>query len=338
MTNGIKALRKVQLGQEASAGGSTDIASTVWRGTGVPVDNRETTFPVEDIGILGGTTRSYVAMTGGEITLEGDATFEQLPHIFNAGIYKTTATTDVDGSGYIYQWSQQAASTDPIESTDLQTYVIEGGDNNEAEVMRYAFVRQFSLSGSVGEAVQLSAQFEGREVTGAYTYTSGLSIPTVETILVSKATVYIDDADVSTTDLVAMSNTILSFNLDVTTGWQSVRTADGRLDFSFIKRAADSGTLQITFEHNASASNEKDEWRDQSDRRVRMVFEGSALTSAGAYTYKTFVIDAYGKWESFDSLGEQDGNDIVTGTLRIAYTSEAKKLDLIVVNELAAMP
>lgn len=338
MTNGIKALRKVQLGQEASAGGSTDIASTVWRGTGVLVDNRETTFPVEDIGILGGTSRSYVAMTGGEIALEGDATFEQLPHIFDAGIYKATPTTDADGSGYIYSYNMQAASTDPIESTDLQTYVIEGGDNNEAEVMRYCFVRQFSLSGGAGEALQVSAQFEGREVEGGHTYTAGVAIPTVETILVSKATCYIDDAVVATTDLVAMSNTVLAMNLDVTTGWQAVRTADGRLDFSFIKRAADSGTLQITFEHNASASDEKEAWRDQTERRVRIVFEGSALATAGAYTYKTFVIDAYGKWENFDSLGEQDGNDIVNGTLRIAYTSAAKKLDLIVVNELAAMP
>ncbi len=338
MTNGVKALRRIQLGQEVSAGGSTDIASTVWRGTGVIVDNRETTFPVEDIGILGGTSRSYVAMTGGEIALEGDATFEQLPHIFNAGIYKATPTTDVDGSGYIYSYNMQAASTDPIEITDLQTYVIEGGDNNEAEIMRYCFVRQFSLSGGAGEALQVSAQFEGREVEGDYTYTAGVAIPTVETILFSKATVYIDAATVATTDLVAMSNTVLAMNLDVTTGWQAVRTADGRLDFSFIKRAADSGTLQITFEHNASASLMKEVWRDQEETRVRIVFEGSALTTAGAYTYKTFIIDAYGKWESFDSLGEQDGNDIVTGTLRIAYTQAAKKLDLIVVNELAAMP
>ena len=192
MTNGIKALRKVELGQEASAGGTTDIASTIGRGMGVLTDNRETTFPEENIGILGGTTRSYVAMTGGEIALEGDATFEQAPYILNAGVYSTAATTD-SGTGYIRTWTVQIASTDPIETTDLQTLFIEGGDNNEVETMRYGFVREFTFSGNAGEAVSINATIQGREISGGQSFTSGLSVPTVEDVLFSKGKLYIDE-------------------------------------------------------------------------------------------------------------------------------------------------
>lgn len=337
MTNGIKALRKVQLGQEASAGGTTDIASTIWRGMGVLTDNRETTFPEENIGILGGTTRSYVAMTGGEIALEGDATFEQAPYILNAGVYSTAATTD-SGTGYIRTWTVQIASTDPIETTDLQTLFIEGGDNNEVETMRYGFVREFTFSGNAGEAVSINATIQGREISGGQSFTSGLSVPTVEDVLFSKGKLYIDEST-GTIGTTQVSNTLISAELSMTTGWQAVMTADGRKDFSFIKRVADEITLQLTYEHNGTATTEKAAWRNETERAIRLKFEGTALTSAGSYTYKTFIIDLWGKYESFDALSDQDGNDIVVANFRAAYSANAaNKARFIIVNELATLP
>ena len=76
---GINALRRVQIGQHPTdAGATTDFPTTIWRGMGMIDDMRETVFPDENIGVIGGVNRSYVPMLGGEITLEGDATFEQL--------------------------------------------------------------------------------------------------------------------------------------------------------------------------------------------------------------------------------------------------------------------
>lgn len=337
MANGIKALRKIQIGQEASLGGSTDPASTIWRGMGVLTDNRETTFPEEDIGILGGTTRSYVAKAGGEIQLEGDATFEQLGYIFNAGIYEAVESTDT-GTGIIRTWTVQTASTDPISSSDIQSLVIEGGDNNECEIMRAGFVREFSLSGATGEALQVTATIEGREIAGGQTYTSGLSIPTVETILFTKAKLYIDDST-GTIGTTLVSNTLLGADFTMTTGWQAVMTADGRIDYSFIKRVADEISLQLTYEHNGTATTEKAAWRNQTERAIRLIIEGNALTSSGAYTYKTLRIDCYGKYESFDSLSDQDGNDTVSATFKVAYSANANsKCQIVLVNEVAILP
>lgn len=337
MANGIKALRKIQIGAEASYGGSTDVVTTIWRGTGVLQDNREVIFPDEDIGIIGAVNRSYIAKSTGEITLEGDATYEQLPYIFNGGLYLETASTDT-GSGYIYQWTAQNFSTDPIQSTDLQTYVIEGGDNNEAELMRAAFVREFGLSGAAGESLTVSATLEGREITGGQTFTAGTSLPAAESILFSKGKLYIDDST-GTIGTTLIPNALIGIDFSMTTGWMGVMTADGRIDTSFIKRVADEITMQITFEHNATATAEKAAWRAQTERAIRVLFIGDPLTSAGAYTYKTFIIDLWGKWESFDSLGDQDGNDTVTGNFRAGYSTVAgNKAAFTVVNDLSALP
>ena len=334
---GIRALQRVQISQ-MPLNGTTDIATTYWRGTGVLDDTLEIMFPDENVGIIGGVNRSYIPKTGGEISLEGDATFEQLPYILDAGIQTATPTTDTNpGTGYIRTYNMQWSSTDKIASSDISYLVIEGGDNQQAEIMRSGFVREFTLSGSQGEALMVTATVEGQTVSPT-TFTSGLSIPTVETILFSKAKLYIDPSSdaIGTTQ---KSNTILSAELSVTTGWQAIPVGDGNTYFGSVKRVADEATLNITFEHDATAAAEIVNWRAQSERGLRLIILGNALSGAGAYTYKTLTIDLYGKWSEFEPLSESDGNNTVSGTFRVGYSSAAaKKGSIIVVNESATLP
>ena len=336
---GIYALREFNLGTMAALGGTTDIPTTVFRGMAMIDDTREVTFPDENVGIIGGVNRSYTARTGSEVPVEGACTFEQLPYIFQSGLYTATPTTDAS-SAEIWEWNMQAVSTDPIASSDLSYLVIETGDNQQAEIVRDGFVREFTISGAAGEALQLSATVQARAVTTT-TFTAGLSIPDVEEILFSKGKLYIDPST-DTPGTTEKAKTLLNMSLDVTTGWQAIEAADGRLDFADVKRVAEEGRLEITFEHDASAVSEISAWRNETERVVRLEFEGTALSStdAGAtYDTKTFIIDAYGKWENFDPLDESDGNNVVTGTLRIGYSSgAAKKLDLTIANETASLP
>ena len=55
---GIKALRKILLGAETTAGTAV-AADTIWRGIGGLKDNREVITPDEDIGYLSGKARNY---------------------------------------------------------------------------------------------------------------------------------------------------------------------------------------------------------------------------------------------------------------------------------------
>jgi hypothetical protein len=339
-TPGIKALRRLQLGAEATAG--TSVAATaIWRGTGMGKDNRETTFVEEDIGLLGDALRTYVAKTGGEVTFEGISTFEQNPYFFQSGLYKTTPTTDTS-SAQVWAWTIQNASTDPIATTDLQTYTVEFGDNQQAEYMAYCFTREMTLSGTVGEALNVSATMEGRTVgTTDFTPSTDIPVPTVESILFTNATLYIDPSS-DTIGTTQASQTIFATELSIKTGWRGYAAADGRTDFSFVKRTKEEITLSVTFEHNTTAVAEKLAWRNQTERAIRVKFTGNALstTDAGApYDTKAMVWDLYGKWESFDALSDQDGNDQVTGMFRVGYSAAAgTKGSFKIINELSALP
>lgn len=336
---GIRAFSKVQLGAETTPG--TNVATTaVWRGTGFIKDEIEVTFPEETIGILSGTTRSYIAKYGASLELTGDLTFEQFGYIGNAGIKYVAPTTDTS-SAFIRTWLFPIQTTDAVASTDLTTLSVEGGDNQQAEEFSYGYVSEFTIEGTAGEAATISAIVNGQQVATT-TFSASPTITDVESVLVSKGKMYAD-ATTDTVGTTQLSQTLLGFSLSVTTGWMPVYAADGSLNFSFIKQTMPEVMLEVTFEHNASAVAEKLNWRNQTARQLRLRFDGSALTTtdAGAtYDTKVFIIDLVGKWESWDVLDEQDGNNIVKGTFRARYDSNVATYyaRIINANQLATMP
>ena len=342
MATGISALEKTLIGVEAVAG--TGATTTHWRGMGKVKDRRETVFPPEKVGKFGNTTRSYTPRTGGEVLLESDATFEQLPYIFNAAVYGTVATTDAS-SAQIRTWSVQTSSSDSYATTDLYTLAIENGDNISAEAAHFCFVKSMTLSGKQGEALQVSATLQTRApAVAAFTAVTSTDLENVvETILFSKSYLYVDPSTdaAGTTQL---SETLMNASLKFTTGWVEINAKDGRTDFSNIKRVDDEMTLDISFEHNAVADIEKAAWRNQTERVIRLKFLGNALstTDAGAlYDTKALVLDLYGKWTAFgaEGLEEQDGDNMYSGTFKVAYSSVmGLKAIVKIVNETAVLP
>lgn len=329
---GIKALRKIQLGAETTAGTAV-AADTVWRGIGMIKDNRETIFPEEDIGYLSGKARAYVPKYEAELAMDAvPATFEGLPVILSAGVKNIiTGVTDTGGSGKVYTYTFPTTTANTI-----TTWTIEGGDDTQAEEMEYSFVESFELSGNGGEALQMSANWRGRQVSKA-TFTANVTTPaTVEEILFGKGKLYIDSVSgaIGTTQV---TNTLLGASLSVNTGWIPKYSADGNLYFSWAQLTKPEILLNVTFEHNASAVTEKDAWIAKTPRQLRLQFDGSALTTAGTFAYKTLRIGLAGLWESFDSISDMDGNDIITGTFRAGYDPTcAKFAEIKVVNETAS--
>jgi len=323
---GIKALRKIQIGKETTAGTKVP-ADIVWRGVGSIHDNMDLVFPTEDIGMLVPAGRSYIARYEAGLTLgDTEATFEQLPHLFEMGIESVTPTGT---TSFTYTYVMPFASTDLVASTDLATYTVEAGDNVAEEEFAFGFARSIQLTGSAGQAVMMSAEVVGRQVEPG-TFTTGIALQTVEEILFSKGKLYIDNVKAfpATTQI---SNQLLGMSLSINTGWLPVYTADGALYFSFIKQTTPEVTLQITFEHDTTAVAEKAAWRAQTPRIIRIKFDGS--------DGKSLAIDIAGKWESFDVLGEQDGNDIVSGTFRGTYNATVGGMfQTAITNTLSALP
>lgn len=329
---GIRAWRKSQMGAESTPG--TAVAATsLWRGVGTIQDNMETIFPQEDIGVLPGTDRSYIPRVEALLSLENtEATFEQLPYLFQMGIQNVSPTTDANGAG-IFTYNMPIASTDIKTSTDLQTYTWEGGDNLQAERFSYGFCQSLNLSGEAGQALMMNAEIVGRQVapTTDNAFTPAVPVPAVEEILFSKGSLYIDGVGTfpATTQ---KSNTLLSMNLAINTGWTPVYTADGNLYFSFVKQAMPEITLSITFEHDATSVAEKAAWRAGTPRSIAIQFAGSSAA-------KYLKLHMVGKWDNFQKIGERDGNDVIEGNFRVRYNSTAAAyFTAIIGTGLASLP
>jgi len=328
---GIRALRKIQMGKEATSGTIVD-ATVIWRGMGILEDTQEVKFAPEDVGYLSGLDRTYIPRLGAKLSMDSvPATFEQLPYIFEAGIKTVnTGATDTGGSGKIYAYAMPTTSKNTI-----RTFTLEGGDDQQEEETEYCFVESFKLTGKAAEAWMVSADWVGRQVAVS-SFTGSLTPPTVEEILFGKGLLYIDATTLGTT---LKSNTLLAAEVTEKTGWIAVFSGDGALHFSFAKSTEPEVTLNITFEHDATAVAEKVAWRAKTRRLIRIKVTGNALATAGSgYSVKTLLLDFGGKWEKFDKIGEQNGNDVVQGTLRCRpSTTDTLYFTPTVVNETAVL-
>jgi hypothetical protein len=57
------------------------------------------------------------------------------------------------------------------------------------------------------------------------------------------------------------------------------------------------------------------------------------------YGTKKLIIDVCGKYEKFSVLDDQDGDDVITATLRAGYDATAALFaKFVIVNELATIP
>lgn len=337
---GIRALRKLQIGREglhsSSDAGTATAATALLRFEGVWSDDLEVVFPLENVGYISGRDRTYINKYEASMAMEGASTFEQLPYILEASIANVSSPTTDSGTGvqYLYTFPTTAQGS-------ISVYTIEGGDDQQEEEASFAFVSDFELSGNSGEAWMVSANWMARQAdTNSFTTSSDVTVTEVEEMLFLKSKLYIDDiSDSDSLGTTLVSNTLLEASLQVNSGWIPKYTADGQLYFSFIARTGFEALLDITFEHDSTAVAEKAAWRAETPRAIRILCEGSALSTTDTYGVKSMYIDLAGKWENFDVLGDRDGNDIVSGTFRARYNTDANHFgSILVVNELASLP
>lgn len=330
---GIRGLRKLQLGAETTAGTAV-AATTLWRGMGTLEDQREVLFVEEDVGYVSGLDRTLTPMLQSALSMEEVVcNFEQLPYLLEAGVQTATPTTE--GSGYLYTYTLPTTAKNTI-----QTYTIEGGDDQEAEEMEYAFVSSLTIGGEAGGPLNMSAEWMGRQSTVS-SFTGAISVPTVEDVPFSVGTLYIDDTS-TTHGTTQKSSTLISANFELVTGWVPRFTLSGAKYFSTHEFSAEAleATLELTFLHDATGAAEKVNWRAETPDNIRLEWLGTALTTAGStFNNKAIQMDLTGKWESFEAIDETEGNDVITGTFRCRYNATAANFGIIrVVNNLSALP
>lgn len=334
--SGSASLQRVLLAPEATSGTAPADNYETWRGQGQIKDNQITNVITERIGVNIPAIRTYTPRTGSSLALESvPANFEQIYHIFNAGIEGVTAVADGAGSGKIRNYGLGISVPNV-----LKTYTIITGDNQRLNRMSYAFVESFSLTATSDDALMIDSNWIGRKPVKDVALPATIVTPDVETILPCRdAKVYIDDRDGDVNARTQVSQLIHEWSLSVTTGYTPIYYADdGRCDFGKVSFSADafSAELSLTFEHNDASNTEEDKWNTNEPRLYRLEMTGSALTTAGAETNKKLVIDVAGVYTDVSELGDTDGNSTLTATLQVGYESvSGESLNIELVNEIA---
>ena len=333
--SGIKALRKIQLGAESTAGTAV-AATTIWRGMGLMEDQREIKHVDEEIGQALPTTRAYIPKLAAAVTLDPvEATFQQLPYILEAGISIETPTQDGAGTDYIYAYSLPTTAQNTI-----RTYTIEGGNNELVQDMEYSFVESFKLAGNAAEGVMMESSWIGRQVTdGSFAAVSAPTLIPADNIVFGGSNFYIDAVG-GTIGSTEITSTLLKMELDVTTGVRPKFTnAQKYFDFTYFDKGSFSGTLKLTYEHNSSSDSQRDIYEAGTPQLYRLLFTGAGVGTPGTtYSNMTLIIDCAGVYTEFKRT-DVDGNDADEVTIQIGHDLTASLgLTITVVNELSALP
>ena len=334
---GVRQLRKIQLGKEASGSYGTAVTATaIWRGTGTLRDDREVMFGTEDVGILGGTDRSFTQKLQASLAMsETEATFEQLPYILEGGI-KKVGTGSADGLGtdkiYTYPLSTTAINT-------IQAFTIEGGDNVSAERMEYSVVTDFTLAGQVYKPITMTANWIGRQ-SSPNAFTGSVPLIAVDTaIMFGTGKLYIDDIG-GTIGTTQVSGSLKGMTLKVKTGVEPLPSVEN-LYYTTAAIIDPSVTMDLVFYWDSNTVTEKTKFVSETSRLIRLKWEGPAVAIAGTtYSKKTLMIDLPGgKWTKWSELQDDGGHDIVTASYEWRYnTTAASAVQFVVVNEVTTLP
>lgn len=328
MTYGVYSANVMQFGRESTAGTAVP-ATGIWRGPATDIEDGRVIYhpgKEESVGLLVPTDRTYVGQLLAMLAMpETELTFEQLPHILEAGIKTATPS----GAGpYMRAYNRAVAAVPAIKTYTLEAGNVVAGDVHE---MEYGFVESFTLSGKQGEAWKVSANWRGRQKTST-TLTSALSLAAVEEALFSKTSLYID-ASGGTIGSTQKAGVLLEASIQVNTGIQAVFTGDGQLYFSGLKFTKPSLEYSITMELEAGGAvgAERTAHRNQALRLIRLNCPGSSAA-------RNLRIDLAGKHLSFGSYQNSNENTTVQVSGEAKYSStDALFFEFVVTNSLASL-
>ncbi|MGV1048232.1 MAG: hypothetical protein ACOYD4_06885 [Solirubrobacterales bacterium] len=331
---GAYAQGRIQLGRETTAGVAVS-ATTIWRGKAAQIaDNRTRTVIEEEVGILVNTERSYDSAYEGGLSMPAtEMTFEQLPHILEAGIQTATPS----GAGpYIYTYTFPTGNT----VNTIKTYTIEAHNTivpDDAREMYYSFVKDFELSAEAGAAWMMSANWTGRTPTYV-TPTAALSLPIVTTPGMLRMTKLYIDATGGTIGTTQVLGVLMGASFKVTTGLVPVPVGDGNLNYVALKFVRPEVTFSVTMELAGTAgvsrvATERAIAESDAVRLFRFRVDGASASQRCDINFAGKYSMPIGQYEN------TNGNTTVTFEGRAVYSSaDSLFANIAVTNALSAIP
>lgn len=265
---GLKALRQIQIGEEATKG--TPVAATAGLAGQLTMKSVPTiNMPVEARGQLAEFSRSVKISDLAELAYEGNATFEQILYLLHMGVLgNVTAGSGGDDKTWTFTPTMDAA-------TVFDSFTIEYGDDVEQWETEHCMASLIELVLAMNEPVMMRGDIFGRKMT-VCNFTASQTIPTIEDILSQRARVYIDDQDGSI-GATEKSSTLIAATYTINTGLTPKRYGDGSQAFSGYAENFKGVELKLTFAFNAGAETERLKFDGATQRLIRILVEGSEI-------------------------------------------------------------
>lgn len=341
---GVKELRSLRLRAEDTPGAQA-VPRYLWRGNVEGIDDlREVTTAEENVGIFGGTDRSYIPKYMAELPIaETEVTYEQIADIFQMCGFGTSGGGNRAGS-------EQGASgstvvfTLPIPTATMpltRSYTAEVGDmregagaNNNAEVMTYALCKELTLTGAGGAALKMEATLFGRNGTATNamgSFSAAGTLAPVEVVLSGNGTVYLAPVSGAFGQHPVAAGNVLGCKVTFTPKWEPKFPIDsGQLYFHTAVFTGVDIAGELTMENQISgtfgasgSAGMVEKWRQQQPYLMRLQWPGAAIAEGTTFTTKMLRIDLPIKVIKAEPLDDQNGNDIRVMTWESRYNESS---------------
>jgi hypothetical protein len=323
-------MNKIQLGKE-SVFGTAVAATTIWRGPFAMLEDASTRVIVEEqVGTLVQAERAYDSAYLAKLAMpSAELTFQQICHIFEAGIL--TATPGA-GPGYSRAYAYPVDNSVPTP----KSYTIESFNNaadNDCLEAEGCLVEEFTLEAQAGQAWKVSANWFGRQVTPT-TPTSLSTLVAVEEALLPKTLLYID-ATGGTVGTTQRAGVLMGASIKVTTGLVPVPIGDGQLYHTTYKWTKPEITFSLTVElQDDTVSVVAAERAIRKSGAVRLFQLSCAGTSP-----LSMVLKWAGKYDVVGNYENSNGNTTVRLDGHAVYSSaDALFFSATVISGLSALP
>lgn len=308
---GERALAFLQAGLEGTKGTATNATRILMARMTSANFERPREFPEEDRGTLVAASRFYDGVKDYGFTIECDGVnYEQLGYFFANAVKGSVSPTTINTAAYRFTYTPQTTAT----GDDLQASTIEFGDDTQEYESTYCEVNSFTLGFDtlkVGDAAPVQAKFEYvAKSLASNTKTAALSVPTVETILATNAAFYIGSTSTAFASLSALTGSLRAFELKYDNNLGRKVFVGGTDTYSDIGRGRRVVTFTATVEGNSDGVTRFVEWDLGTEKRARLLFQGSVISGASPATTKKLQIDFHFVLTKFDPIGSVDTNTV----------------------------
>lgn len=327
---GVKELRSLRLKAEDTPGTGV-VPRFLWRGVVEGIDDqREITIAEEQIGIFGGSDRSYTAKLMAELPIpETEATYQQLPDLMlmcgfgtSGGGNRAGSAQGASGSTVIFRHSIPASAMPVTYSYTAEVGDLNDGGTNNAEQMTYALCKELTLTWEGGAAVKVEATLFGRYGTatnamGSYS-AAGTIVTPVEEILSGNGTFYLSPVSGAFGNNQVTAGNILAGNITFTPAWTPKFPVDA--GYTYFHTAVWTGCEiagELTVENQISgtfgasgSAGFVEKWRQEQPFLMRIDVPGATIPEGTTLTRSLLRIDLPIKIDKVAPLSDMDGNDV----------------------------